>query len=114
MTSELHACQLSTDAWVYDANLPGAVRGQYVCNSGQLIGNLCYSSSVTVDPAQLRIGSYDNDDIKKTFCHETGHSVGLMHGNFQVDCMINGEIPAPTSQWKHYSEHHIEHINAQY
>lgn len=114
MTRHLEACQLSTDVWVYDADLPPGVRGQYGCNSGYLIGNVCSTASVTIDPALIRVGDFDNDDIKKTFCHEIGHSVGLTHGDFMTDCMINDEIPEPTGQWKHYNTHHKGHINAQY
>lgn len=114
MTSHLQTCQLETDAWIYDADLPGNLRGQTQCNSGMLIGNVCSSYSVTVDPAFLRIGEFDNDDIKKTFCHEIGHSVGLAHGNGFTDCMRTGEIPDNSGQWKHYSAHHKSHINAQY
>lgn len=114
MTVHPETCQLQTDAWVYDADLPGVARGAYTCNSGQLIGNVCSSASVTVDPAQIRIGDFDADDFKKTFCHEIGHSVGLAHASNHTDCMRNGEIPAPIGQWKHYNAHHDGHINAQY
>ncbi len=102
-----------TDAQFFDANLPGGVRGQYVCVSRSIY---CWAAELTVDPAQINIGSNDTEDLRKTLCHEVGHSVGLTHHDPPYDdCMINGEIPDTSVQYRRYNSHHkITHINVEY
>jgi hypothetical protein len=78
-------------------------------------GGICYHGQIILDPTEIDKGTDDDADRKKTACHEVGHSVGLQHGDNKLDCMIIGEIPAPTGQWKTFGTHHInDHINATY
>ena len=77
----------------------------------------CDQYYVTLDPAQINVGSNDDADTDKTVCHELGHTVGLTHGSGggdggTDDCMISGERPSTNSQYERYSSHHKEHINA--
>lgn len=46
---------------------------------------------------------------RKTICHETGHSVGLMHGSVASDCMVSG-----SSTLDFYNSHHLAHVNSAY
>ncbi len=95
-----------------DANLPAGVRGSYICVAYS--GTKCNSSEIRVDPAELNIGSYDEEDTTKTMCHESSHSVGMRHGDAYIDCMISGEMPNLSMQWRTYSPHHIWHVNNAY
>ncbi len=78
------SCDSSTDVEWLDANLPFETRAQYVC--ANLSGSICLASEVTLDPAQINIGSNDPEDRKKSACHEAGHSVDLQHGDNKTDC----------------------------
>lgn len=109
---QFQTCATTTDVWWWDANLPGTTRGLHKC---QVKSNptTCDASYVTLDPAQINIGSDDEEDTHKTACHEAGHSVGLEHGG-SIDCMLNGEIPNTLVQFRRYSGHHIWHIDVNY
>lgn len=103
-----------TDAVWTDADLEGNVRGRYICTSLDL-NSICRGSTIILDPAEINEGDNDWQDRYKTACHEAGHSVGLEHGENKTDCMINGEIPDTTIQWRRFSAHHInDHINPTY
>ncbi len=107
----------TTDVIWKDGYIDGA-RGRYECLSpfvGYEPDGICFVSRVTLDPDVINQGSNDAEDRKKTACHEVGHSVGLQHGDTETDCMINGEIPDTTAQWRTFNQHHIEdHINVYY
>jgi hypothetical protein len=105
------SCNSGTDVEFLDANLPPGARGSYVCTS---LSYVCWASEVTVDPAEINIGSNDTEDLRKTLCHEVGHSVGLLHGATD-DCMLSGEIPNTNVQYRRYNYHHRwDHINVEY
>jgi hypothetical protein len=109
MSDQFEACSSATDVRWLDANLPGGTRGQYICTN---LGAVCFASDITLDPAEIDVGANDSQDRSKTACHEVGHSaVGLQHGSAKTDCMINGEIPGTTQQWRSFNAHHIGHIN---
>jgi hypothetical protein len=73
-----------------------------------------YGNFTRGDPAEINIGNNDVEDLRKTLCHEVGHSVGLLHGALD-DCMRNGEIPNTNVQYRRYNFHHrAEHINLEY
>lgn len=97
-----------TDAIWLAGNLVG-MRGGTRCVS--MVNNICDSAHITLDFAELNLGTDDKEDRRKTACHELGHSVGLSHRDDAVDCMINGEIPSTASQWQNYGYHHRQHIN---
>ncbi len=102
-----------TGSGQFDADLPGSTRGKAPCEDYD--NGYCDQYYVTLDPAQINVGS--NDDADKTVCHELGHTVGLTHGSGggdggTDDCMISGERPSTNSQYERYSSHHKEHINA--
>jgi hypothetical protein len=107
-----------TDVRWLDANLPGNLRGQAPCVVFSPNGVECDRYDVTVDPAQINMGSDDEADQTKTMCHELGHTVGLTHGpgggdGTIDDCMISGERPDPNDPiYQTYSTHHSGHINA--
>ena len=104
-----------TDVVWFDADLPGSTRGKAPCEDYD--NGYCDQYYVTLDPAQINVGSNDDADTDKTVCHELGHTVGLTHGSGggdggTDDCMISGERPSTNSQYERYSSHHKEHINA--
>lgn len=105
--------QGATDVEWLDANLPAGVRGAYACQN-MVNANTCNHAHVTLDPAEINIGSLDEEDTSKTACHEAGHSVGLTHGAGLTDCMRNGEIPNALEQYRTYNGHHIFHIDSTY
>jgi hypothetical protein len=106
------ACDASTDAEWLDMNLTDGNRGVYICTA--LVGSICFSSDVILDPAEIDEGTNDFWDRAKTACHEAGHSVGLRHGG-TTDCMLSGEVPDTSVQYRRYNTHHrVDHINATY
>jgi hypothetical protein len=113
------SCNLSgtseTDVVWFDGNLPAGIRGQTFCEDFD--GGNCDQNYITLDPAEINIGSNDEADTTKTACHELGHSVGLTHGSgggdgTANDCMYSGERPNLNLQYERYSAHHRGHINA--
>jgi hypothetical protein len=100
---------VQTDVRWLTGDLPSGVRGSTGC--AVLNGSVCDRNNVTIDIAELNIGTNDEDDQTKTTCHELGHTVGLTHGGASEDCMISGERPSTASQWEHYGSHHTYHIN---
>lgn len=83
---------VNTDVWWFDADLPDGIRGEYKCVTWVTLNVKCNSSDVTLDPVQINIGNFDEEDTSKSACHEVGHSVGLTHGG-STDCMLSGGIP---------------------
>jgi len=113
--SFLPVCNVTTtDVWWFDADLPGTVRGQYKCVTWVVFDSICNSSDITLDPAQINIGDFDQLDTTKSACHEVGHSVGLTHITGGDDCMMNGQIPNENAQYQRYNAHHVGHINGRY
>jgi len=103
----------ATDVEWLDANLPAGTRGQYSCQV-KVNADTCNHSHVTLDPAEINMGSLDEEDTSKTACHEAGHSVGLIHGAAFTDCMRSGEIPNGLEEYRTYNGHHTFHINSTY
>lgn len=104
-----------TDVVWLDADLPGTLRGQAPCEDYD-VSNHCDQYYVTLDPAEINVGSNDELDTTKTTCHELGHTVGLTHGSgggdgTTDDCMMSGERPSTALQYERYSSHHRGHIN---
>lgn len=116
------ACGSGTDVRYDDANLSGTVRGDYSCltvDPGN--GNVCSASRVRIDSAEIAAqaaaGQYENN-INKTFRHETGHSVGMSHYSSSPtggvdDCMKSGNINNDAT-WILYNQHHKDHVNNAY
>lgn len=111
MSASLVSCTSTTDIWWYDGNLSGSNRGLRTC-ANAISSSVCNRSNVTLDFAQLDIGSNDWEDRRKTSCHEAGHSVGLDHDS--TGCMVTGEVPSTALSWRRYNSHDTGHINAQY
>jgi hypothetical protein len=93
-----------TDAILRDTAIV-PVRGSYVCDD--FSGSECTSAMVYINRGWF----YDTyapseryGQMRKTWCHEIGHSVGLRHHD--DDCMIEGDSTAST-----YTVHHIAHID---
>lgn len=107
------ACLSTTDIWWWDRDLPGTTRGFYDCVVFVTPGVKCNEADIVLDPAQINIGAFDEEDTSKTACHEAGHSVGLTHGG-TTDCMLNGQVPDAGVQYRRFSSHHKGHINTAY
>lgn len=105
-----------TDVWWWEEDIvtPG-VRGTRSC-ALDLSATICGSSDLTLDYAQLDVGSFDPEDRRKTAVHELGHSIGLGHDDpaAPLSAMMSGQVPDASLQWRTYSAHDITHINAQY
>jgi hypothetical protein len=89
-------CTTITDArWIKTTN---SGDGYYQC--------LGFNSAGECETAHVAINFSNQSswtDWKNTACHETGHSVGLTHGNY--DCMGTDVSPVQ------YSDHHVDHVN---
>ncbi|NUT35333.1 MAG: hypothetical protein HOV79_19950 [Hamadaea sp.] len=107
------SCDLSssteTDVVWRQANLAAGVSGSTYCED---FDTYCDQFYVTLDMAQIAVGSEDEIDETQTACHELGHSAGLTHGG-STDCMINSPDTPPTAlQFRRYNDHHKSHLTA--
>lgn len=107
---KIDTCEMETDIYWQDLDLPGSVRGQYQCII--YTDTMCNSADVKLDWEELDKGSNDWEDRRKTAVHEIGHSVGTNHDS--VSAMISGEIPSTDIKWRRFSPHDINHINDNY
>lgn len=98
-----------TDVVWFQTNLPYGKRGTTFCEDFD--GSHCDQFYIDIDLAEINVGSYDEYDEAKTTCHELGHSVGLTHGSTYGGCMVSGEVPGTSVQYRRYSPHHVWHIN---
>jgi len=120
MITHEQSCTAATDAIMQSVNLPGSVRGQYHCVVLKP-GNICDSSTVSIDEAQIAADGGDFDqNLAKTTLHETGHSAGLRHYTDSTpgvqsgdDCMVSGVVDN-NQAWVTYSPHRTAHINNAY
>ena len=78
-------------------------RGDYTCLAKNWAGE-CERARIRLNPNQVK----DAVNIRKTACHEIGHSCGLAHGG-TTDCMLSGAVTVPTYT---YDSHHVAHLNA--
>ena len=107
---QIDSCEMETDIYWQDLDLPGSIRGQYQCIF--YTEDMCDSADVRLDWEELDEGEHDWEDRRKTAVHEIGHSVGTNHDT--VSAMITGEIPNTDIQWRRFSTHDIDHINESY
>ncbi|WP_139177261.1 hypothetical protein [Geodermatophilus siccatus] len=119
-------CANITDVWFQLSTTMGtSTRGDYECrlwNNGP--DGKPDSGDERCESAIIRINSRagvltDDQERRKTICHEIGHSVGLKHGNNPAnntnheynDCMKNGTVP-DGNIWRQYNDHHVDHANS--
>ncbi len=114
-----------TDMHMMDVNIPElGVRGQAFCTSHNLSGS-CNRFDVQLDTGEIGAqGGPYTANVRKTICHEIGHTLGLDHYSKnpdwsspvegQHDCMISGAT-SDNVTWRTYGEHHInDHINPEF
>lgn len=108
------SCNLSgtseTDAAWANVSIGGGVRGETYCEDFD--GGVCDQNYINIDSTAIagQTGP-TNENVRKTICHELGHSVGLTHGSTYGGCMVSGSVTAALT-WRRYSDHHVNHINA--
>lgn len=99
------SCSDSRVDVIADQYLEGGDRGQYVCQTFNGSGE-CDVAAISLN-ADFFYSEYEGDmlgwQVRKTWCHELGHSLGLTHAN--DDCMVSGDSTVST-----YSGHHGYHI----
>lgn len=96
-------------------DLPGSI-GLYECVAW-VAGNRCDHAHVYYDGPE--VANYSDSDLQALACHETGHSVGLLHPadegqpNNPRDffCMIQGGYPGKP---RFLGPHNTGHIQANY
>jgi len=124
MDSVLETCNWSGSDWtdihaqVFD--LPAGTRGSTYCTRTHG-SSTCDRNDVLIDLGEISAQGNDYEgNVRKTLCHEFGHSMGLTHyktQNYpgapdgQQDCMISGVVNY-SSTWFVYSAHHKSHINS--
>lgn len=101
----ISSCSSVTDIY-WQLNSSIGARGDYICNAFNSAGE-CERATIRLNPSALT----DDQNRRKTACHEIGHSVGMQHGDTKTDCMINGAVGSG-SQWITYNSHHVSHANS--
>lgn len=97
-------CGQNTDLVFRKFNDPDA-RGRYDCvDTSGVAGPGCQKAIVYLNPDLLD----DDNNRRKTSCHEIGHSGGLVHADDSNDCMKSGPV---YSGHRTYGDHHIDHLN---
>lgn len=90
-------------------NLEGSVRGKTFCEDYD--NGFCDQSYAYIDfNAISDAGGPYEANVKKTMCHELGHSVGLSHGTTYGGCMVSGKVTSDLS-YRRYASHHVAHVN---
>jgi hypothetical protein len=116
-------CGAGTDAQVSNLNLGPGNLGLTDCTNRS--GTVCSAAHLYINEGYISTLVYPVTTLRKTECHEIGHSVGLTHYNDvngdypdppsgQDDCMISGSLPSASSVFTTYGTHHINHINGYY
>lgn len=104
-----HDSNTETDVAWWEGQIDGPVRGQTFCED---FDTHCDQFFVTIDYNYIVQNSDpDPENVKKTICHELGHTVGLTHGSEYGGCMVSGAVNGDV-QWRRYASHHRNHINA--
>lgn len=98
-------CVTATDTiWIADTSLTPGTRGSYQCKEFNSTG-YCASAYIRLNPDELT----DTLNLRKTACHELGHSLGLKHhADPYADCMMSGYI---SSGHQNYNSAHVTNIN---
>lgn len=115
MTVSSEVCNLKTDVWWSQRDLPGSVSGSYDC-AYYAGAHKCDTAEIYLDFGEIDKGGDDWYDARQTAMHELGHSIGLGHhspGAHQC-AMYDGEVPGRDIKWRSYHSHDIGHINAAY
>jgi hypothetical protein len=99
---------------------PGARGATQCADYADFILNICNRAYVTLDVSVISDQLIEPDDLtmnlKKTTCHEIGHTLGFEHHpsdyypDHEQDCMRSGNIGA-VAGWLRYNDHHVAHIN---
>lgn len=111
----------STDVIYHYLDLPGTTSGLYQCRDPR--GYDCGRADVYFDSEQVCDPYCSDNDVRAVACHETGHSVGLVHGDEAYDhpisnttgslyCMQTdtGGLPVPYQ----LGSHNADQINVVY
>ncbi|HEX6681268.1 MAG TPA: hypothetical protein VF062_00620 [Candidatus Limnocylindrales bacterium] len=102
---------METDVWWHELNLAAGIRGSRSCWLESPVG-ICTSSDLTLDFAEIDIGSFDWEDRRKVAVHLVGYSVGL---NDNGGCaMASGPVPDAALVWRTYCASDITDINGAY
>jgi hypothetical protein len=109
----------AADVTVRAVDLPAGIRGMWTCIS--TVSGKCDRSTVDIDRPEIvanqaaaGTGTVDNN-VRKSVCHELGHSMGLDHfpagsePDGQNSCMVSGHVANANSNA--LSNHHVGHLN---
>lgn len=101
--------QSETDVVWRQRDLSGTKRGTTYCED---FDTYCDQYYATIDYNYIvQSSTADAENVKKTICHELGHTVGLTHGADPGYCMISGEVGTDI-KWRRYAPHHKnDHID---
>lgn len=81
-----------------------------MCNRASVTFDVWVISDELEEPGDLEI------NLKKTSCHEIGHTIGFEHHppsyypDHEQDCMRSGNIGEALA-WLRINDHHSAHIN---
>ncbi|MGQ0466115.1 MAG: hypothetical protein ACT4QG_12420 [Sporichthyaceae bacterium] len=81
-----------------------------IANCQTLSGSKCDQSEVRFDDSYFQQSSVSIGEAEGYSCHETGHTLGLLHRNTDGGCMTDPPPQSPSL----FSQHDIAHINANY
>ena len=103
----------SVDVYFEFGEVPGGDDAFWDCRV--YVGRVCKHAHVTFDGS--RVASNSDDELKSLACHEIGHSVGLLHGEFHrhedpehTDYACMTKLPSSSLM----GLHNVRHVNAHY